>query len=210
MVFVDDGKGGKKGGGGKLVARAEDGEKQEEMTLHPSCIAGKSKGALSSKYLVYHERVKTTRVYIRDATPVSPYALILFGGGRMEVEACPRGSNESVLRLDGWLGFKCPRRDHLLVMELREVLDEILKHKVENPKIDFSEEGAGIIDAVKAILTMDADGKAMAPERVPTRSGGGDGNNRSGGRGGGKGRGRGRGKGGGGGGRSSGGRRGRR
>ena len=210
IVIVDDGKSssGKKGGGGgmTLKARVEDGEKQEEMALHPSCITGKAKGALSSKYLVYHERVKTTRVYIRDATPVSPYALILFGGGRMEVEACPRGSTESVLRLDGWLGFKCPRRDHLLVMELREVLDGILKHKVENPKIDFSEEGAGIIDAVKAILTMDADGKAMAPERVPTRSGGGDGNNRSGGRGGGKGRG----KGGGGGGRSSGGRRGRR
>ncbi|OEU15996.1 P-loop containing nucleoside triphosphate hydrolase protein, partial [Fragilariopsis cylindrus CCMP1102] len=152
IVIVDDGKSssGKKGGGGgmTLKARVEDGEKQEEMALHPSCITGKAKGALSSKYLVYHERVKTTRVYIRDATPVSPYALILFGGGRMEVEACPRGSTESVLRLDGWLGFKCPRRDHLLVMELREVLDGILKHKVENPKIDFSEEGAGIIDAV--------------------------------------------------------------
>ena len=211
MVIVDDGKssGGKKSGGGgmTLKARTEDGEKQEEMALHPSCITGKVKGALSSKYLVYHERVKTTRVYIRDATPVSPYALILFGGGRMKVESCPRGSNESVLRLDGWLGFKCPRRDHLLVMELREVLDGILKHKVENPKTDFTEEGAGIIDAVKAILTMDEDGKVMAPERrvdnaydlLKNRNGGkgggggggGGGNKRSGGRGGGRGRGKG-------------------
>lgn len=122
-------------------------------------------GALSSKYLVYHERVKTTRVYIRDATPVSPYALILFGGGKMEVKVCPRGSDESLLRLDGWLSFKCPRRDHLLVMKLREELDEILKHKVANPKEDFTEAGAGIIDAVKAILTMDENGKVMAPER---------------------------------------------
>jgi HrpA-like RNA helicase len=234
MVIVDDGKssGGKKGGGGGMTLKArstEDGEKQEEMALHPSCITGKAKGALSSKYLVYHERVKTTRVYIRDATPVSPYALILFGGGRMEVEGCPRGSNESVLRLDGWLGFKCPRRDHLLVMELREVLDQILKHKVENPKTDFTEEGVGIIDAVKAILTMDEDGKVMAPERRTDNAydmlkrrndgggGSGGGNKRSGGRGGGnkssggrgggnkssggRGGGKGRGKGGGGGGR---------
>jgi len=198
MVIVDDGKssGGKKGGGGgiTLKARAEDGEKQEDMAIHPSCITGKVKGALSSKYLVYHERVKTTRVYIRDATPVSPYALLLFGGGRMKVEACPRGSNESVLRLDGWLGFKCPRRDHLLVMELREVLDGILKHKVENPKTDFTEEASGIIDAVKAILTMDEDGKVMAPERrvddaydlLKRRKGnkGGGGGKKSGGRGG--------------------------
>jgi hypothetical protein len=170
MVVVEDSKsaGGKKGGGGGgmvLKAKPEDGEKQEDLALHPSCITGKAKGALSSKYLVYHERVKTTRVYIRDATPVSPYALILFGGGRMEVEDCSRGGNESVLRLDGWLGFKCPRKDHLLVMELREVLDGILRHKVENPKQDFTEEAEGIIDAVKAILTMDEEGKAMAPER---------------------------------------------
>jgi HrpA-like RNA helicase len=171
MVVVEDSTsaGGTKGGGGGgmvLKAKSEDGQKEEDLALHPSCITGKAKGALSSKYLVYHERVKTTRVYIRDATPVSPYALILFGGGRMEVEDCPRGGNESVLRLDGWLGFKCPRRDHLLVMELREVLDGILRHKVENPKQDFTEEAEGIIDAVKAILTMDEEGKAMAPERL--------------------------------------------
>jgi len=220
MVIVDDGKssGGKKGGGMTLKARTEDGEKQEEMALHPSCITGKARGGLSSKYLVYHERVKTTRVYIRDATPVSPYALILFGGGRMEV-VDRGGGNESVLRLDGWLGFKCPRRDHLLVMELREVLDQILKHKVENPKTDFTEEAAGIIDAVKAILTMDEDGKVMAPEKrtdkaydllkgrknkggrggnsggSKKRSGGrGGGNKSAGGRGGGKGRGKGGGR----------------
>ena len=170
MVIVDDGKsgGGKKSGGGgmALKAKAENGEKQEDMALHPSCITGKATGALSSKYLVYHERVKTTRVYIRDATPVSPYALILFGGGRMQTET---SGNDSVLRLDGWLGIKCPRQDHLLVMELREVLDGILKHKVENPKQDFTEEAAGIIDAVKAILTMDEDGKVMALEKRESR-----------------------------------------
>ncbi|KAL7540412.1 hypothetical protein ACHAXR_010081 [Thalassiosira sp. AJA248-18] len=166
MVMVEESKSKKgRGGGMALKAKIEGGEKQEDIALHPSCITGKSKGALSSKYLVYHEMVKTTRVYIRDATPVSPYALLLFGGGRINVEECPRGSNESVLRLDGWLGFKCQRKDHLLVMELREVLDSILRHKVENPKKDFTEEAEGIIDAVKAILTMDEDGKAMAPEK---------------------------------------------
>ena len=212
IVIVDDGKskGGKKGGGGGITLKARrenNGDKQEDMALHPSCITGKSMNALSSKYLVYHERVKTTRVYIRDATPVSPYALILFGGGRMIVESCPTGINESVLRLDGWLGFKCPRRDHLLVMELREVLDAILKHKVENPKANFTEESAGIIDAVKAILTMDEDGKVMVPEKriekaydLLNQRNRGDANRRGGGKSGGKGRGE----------RSGGGKRGRR
>lgn len=163
MVVVAESAKGKQGGGGPVLkAGPECGQTQEDMALHPSCIAGKS--VLSSKYLVYHERVKTTRVYIRDATPVGPYALILFGGGQMKVES--GGVNGSVLRLDGWLGFKCPRRDHLLIMELRELLDSILRHKVENPKRDFTEDAEGVIEAVKAILEMDEDGMAAAPERI--------------------------------------------
>ena len=57
-------------------------------------------------------------------------------------------------------------------MELREVLDGILRHKVENPKKDFTEEAEGIIDAVKAILTMtmDEDGKVMAPKSTAPRN----------------------------------------
>ena len=82
----------------------------------------------------------------------------------MKVES--GGVNGSVLRLDGWLGFKCPRRDHLLIMELRELLDSILRHKVENPKRDFTEDAEGVIEAVKAILEMDEDGMAAAPERI--------------------------------------------
>ena len=69
MVIVEESKKGKGGGGGMVLkAKEEGGEKQEDLALHPSCITGKTKGPLLSKYLVYHERVKTTRVYIRDAS----------------------------------------------------------------------------------------------------------------------------------------------
>ena len=37
-------------------------------------------GSLDSKMLVFHELVKTAKVYVRDATTISPYALLLFGG----------------------------------------------------------------------------------------------------------------------------------
>ncbi|KAL7546120.1 hypothetical protein ACHAWF_009456 [Thalassiosira exigua] len=140
--------------------RRSAGEKAEDMALHPSSVASKSMGSFSSKYLVYHERVKTTRVYIRDATPVSPYALILFGGGSIQVEG---GGIESVIWMDGWLGFKCPRRDHELLMELRGVLDGIMRKKIENPLgYEFCSDAVGIITAVKAILEMDEDGKAVS------------------------------------------------
>jgi len=145
----------------KLTMKPEAGD-QDKPALHPSSIA--NKGQLASKYLVYHERVKTTRVYIRDATPVSPYALILFGGGKMEIE---KGAeyNESVFRLDGWLGFRCPKKDHLLVMQLRSLLDGILRHKVENPKVDFSVEAENVVQAVKELLVLDSDGKVVRKVR---------------------------------------------
>jgi len=50
------------------------------VALHPSCVASKQT-RFDSPYLIYHERVKTTRVYLRDATPVSPCALLIFGMG---------------------------------------------------------------------------------------------------------------------------------
>jgi hypothetical protein len=39
-----------------------------------------------SPYLVYHEKVKTSRVFIRDCSMVSVYPLVLFGGGQITVE----------------------------------------------------------------------------------------------------------------------------
>uniref|UniRef100_A0A4W5RD56 DEAD-box helicase OB fold domain-containing protein n=1 Tax=Hucho hucho TaxID=62062 RepID=A0A4W5RD56_9TELE len=39
-----------------------------------------------SPYLVYHEKVKSSHVFIRDCSMVSVYPLVLFGGGQVNVE----------------------------------------------------------------------------------------------------------------------------
>lgn len=51
-----------------------------EVALHPSSVNAGHEKAIASSYLIYHEKVRTTRVYVRDCSPVSAYALILFGG----------------------------------------------------------------------------------------------------------------------------------
>jgi hypothetical protein len=55
------------------------GPRQVDVAIHPSSINSKE-AKFESRYLIYHERIKTTRMYVRDCTPVSPYALMLFGG----------------------------------------------------------------------------------------------------------------------------------
>ena len=57
--------------------------KKGDLTVHPCSVIWKEK-ALESRYLIYHEMVKTTKIYVRDATPVSPLMLLLFGG-KLEV-----------------------------------------------------------------------------------------------------------------------------
>lgn len=56
-----------------------------------------------SPYLVYHEKVKTSRVFIRDCSMVSVYSLLLFGGGRVNVEL---HKGDYLISLDdGWIRF---------------------------------------------------------------------------------------------------------
>lgn len=57
----------------------------------------------NSPYLVYHEKVKTSRVFIRDCSMVSVYPLVLFGGGQVNMEL---HKGEFVISLDdGWIRF---------------------------------------------------------------------------------------------------------
>lgn len=56
-----------------------------------------------SPYLVYHEKIKTSRVFVRDCSMVSVYPLVLFGGGQVHVQL-QRG--EFIISLDdGWIRF---------------------------------------------------------------------------------------------------------
>lgn len=56
-----------------------------------------------SPYLVYHEKIKTSRVFIRDCSMVSVYPLVLLGGGQVHMQL---QKGEFVISLDdGWIRF---------------------------------------------------------------------------------------------------------
>lgn len=56
-----------------------------------------------SPYLVYHEKVKTSRVFIRDCSMVCVYPMVLFGGGQVNVDL---QHGEFIISLDdGWIRF---------------------------------------------------------------------------------------------------------
>ncbi|KAI9357264.1 P-loop containing nucleoside triphosphate hydrolase protein [Zopfochytrium polystomum] len=124
VIKMESGSGGK---GGKLFARGN-----EEVFLHPSSVNWKV-SSFPSPYLVYHEKVKTTKVYIRDCSSVSPYALAFFGG-RLTLDR-----KQKLLNLDdGWIHFRATPRAAATLEATRAAFDELLSLKIENPELDVS------------------------------------------------------------------------
>uniref|UniRef100_A0A7N6C3R2 Putative ATP-dependent RNA helicase DHX57 n=1 Tax=Anabas testudineus TaxID=64144 RepID=A0A7N6C3R2_ANATE len=103
--------------------------------VHPSSV-NYTVRHYDSPYLVYHEKVKTSRVFIRDCSMVSVYPLVLFGGGQVSVEL---HKGEFVISLDdGWIQFAAASHQVAeLVKELRWELDQLLEDKIKNPSIDL-------------------------------------------------------------------------
>eukprot|EP00124_Ichthyophonus_hoferi_P003819 Ihof_evm1s359 gene=Ihof_evmTU1s359 len=52
---------------------------RERLFIHPASINFTTK-RFEDGFLVYHSKVKTSKIFVRDTTMVGPYALLLFGG----------------------------------------------------------------------------------------------------------------------------------
>lgn len=98
-------------------------------------------------FMVYGEKVKTSSIYIRDSTNISDYALLMFGG-----HLIPSKSGNGIEMLDGYLHFSASKNVLELIQKLRGELDRLLKKKIEDPSINISEEGKGVVDAVVELL----------------------------------------------------------
>eukprot|EP00957_Ditylum_brightwellii_P009525 718855-Ditylum_brightwellii.AAC.1 len=186
-----------------------------EVYLHPCCISFKEKG-LDNRYCCYHEIVKTSKIYVRDCTTVSEFALLLFGGNLKVYHT------HGVATVDSWLRFRIAAKPATLVKDLRAQMESMLLRKIVSPDDDVtnSPEGKALIYAVSSLLeketkeipdrsaadivrpwndnrngnNVSGDGhKRVGNSRTQNRGGGAGGGGRNGGRGRGRGRGRGQG-----------------
>nr|XP_021328300.1 putative ATP-dependent RNA helicase DHX57 isoform X3 [Danio rerio] len=121
--------------------------------IHPSSV-NFSVRHYDSPYLVYHEKVKTSRVFIRDCSMVCVYPMVLFGGGQVNVEL-QRG--QFIISLDdGWIKFAAASHEVAeLVKELRWELDQLLEEKIKNPSMDLIScpRGSRIIHTIVSLIS---------------------------------------------------------
>ncbi|KAK7140601.1 hypothetical protein R3I94_013020 [Phoxinus phoxinus] len=121
--------------------------------IHPSSV-NFSVRHYDSPYLVYHEKVKTSRVFIRDCSMVCVYPMVLLGGGRVSVDL---QHGEFIISLDdGWIKFAAASHEVAeLVKELRWELDQLLEEKIKNPSIDLIScpRGSRIIHTIVSLIS---------------------------------------------------------
>jgi hypothetical protein len=129
-----------------------------DVYLHPSSVAF-SEPKLDSRYCCYHEMVKTSKTYVRDLTPVSPLALLLFGG-KLDVY-----QTHGICTVDGWLKFRIDAKPATLVKYLRSQMERILLRKILSPEEDVvgSKEGKALITSISILFQRETE-KALIPE----------------------------------------------
>jgi ATP-dependent RNA helicase DHX57 len=121
-----------------------------EVSAHPSsALFGEKK--LPTSFVAYQSLVKTSKVYVREGSPVSAHALLLFGGS-LRVD-----HTRGVLVMDEWLTFRAPAKTAVLIRNLRRELDALFAAKVERPEEEMHEAGHGLIAAISSLLQTEAE-----------------------------------------------------
>ncbi|KAJ4756658.1 ATP-dependent RNA helicase [Rhynchospora pubera] len=101
---------------------------RREVHIHPSSINHSLK-SFQYPFLVFLEKVETTKIFLRDSSIVSPYSILLFGGP-MVIQ-----HQSGYVVIDGWLKLTAPAQIAVLFKELHATLDAVLKELIRNPEV---------------------------------------------------------------------------
>lgn len=104
---------------------------QGKANVHPSSV---NRDLQTYGWLLYQEKVKYGKVYLKETTLVSPFPILLFGG---DIEVQHR---ERLLSVDGWIHFQAPVRIAVIFKQLRMLIDSVLRRKLENPKMALEDD----------------------------------------------------------------------
>lgn len=128
-----------------------DDSRGQRVFLHPSSVMF-NRNDWRQPFICYFRKTVTTKPYLRDATEVPLYAVLLFGGP-LEVN-----------QITGWLTIKRAQggarfsmkawpRIGVLINQLRQLLDARLKEVLGGGKLDAFGKGDPVFDAILALLT---------------------------------------------------------
>ena len=119
----------------------------DDVYLHPSTVAF-SATTIPSRFCVYHEIVKSSKIYVRDCTPVGEWAILLFGGSFKLYH------EKNLVCIDNHILFRMNAKIASILKHLRSCMEKILLKKIVSPNGDVreSEESRALMMAVNLIF----------------------------------------------------------
>lgn len=112
------------------------------------CTLLSSSRMLKDRFVCFQDIMQTRKLYVRDATVVSPFALLLFGGALRVFH------RQGVISVDEWLKFRITAKPATLVKHLRAQMENMLLRKIISPDDDVisTPESKALIQAVSTLL----------------------------------------------------------
>lgn len=140
-------------------------DRNGRVFLHPSSTLFSCKG-FESSYLTTFAKSSTgagadSKVYLRDATEVPLFALLLFGG-KLKINhfagGIGIGSNQSGgdAKDENWVRLRANARIGVLCAQLRRLLDAVLDHAIDEPQDMFAVPGCkDVLSVIGQVLQRD-------------------------------------------------------
>ncbi|XP_052902052.1 putative ATP-dependent RNA helicase DHX57 [Anopheles moucheti] len=125
------------------------------VALHPSSINA-TVGHFGSPFLVYQEKMKTSRIYIRETTMVPLLPMVLFSGSDLQIEL--HGGDFVILLEGGWLMLQAATHQIAEMMKfLRLDLAKMLELKISDPLLNLMnhEHGKRVIDTIVHLISKE-------------------------------------------------------
>ncbi|KAK4887165.1 hypothetical protein RN001_003436 [Aquatica leii] len=129
--------------------------KKEDVCLHPSSV-NYTVTNFQSPYLVYQEKIRTSRIFVRDCSMVPIVPLVLFSGS--DIDICVNNGTTYVVLNDGWIRFHVEKHQVAeMIKAIRIELLHLLEEKIKDPLLNLlhSEKGERIINTIVQITTSD-------------------------------------------------------
>ncbi|TPX65487.1 hypothetical protein SpCBS45565_g05139 [Spizellomyces sp. 'palustris'] len=121
---------------------SEDGR----VFIHPASV-NFTLNRFDDPLIVYHQKISTSKIFLRDTTLCSAWPLLMFGG---ELQVDHQGRSLSVGRQ--WR-FQAYARIAALINGLRTLLDKSLEAKIADPSLDIS--ATPVVQSLLKLLASD-------------------------------------------------------
>ncbi|UJR24999.1 hypothetical protein I4U23_006360 [Adineta vaga] len=130
---------------------------EKRILIHPRSINSKLRdndirhSSIQSTLIVYHEKIRTSSIFIHDISFISPYSLLFFGKTQRSTENSTTKSTNTLL-VDNWIGINIDDHTKNLIYELKDKFNYLVEKKAMKKNL-FLDNEQELIETIIHFIT---------------------------------------------------------